>query len=124
MPQAEGARPPRESWIAGVRRHFPGEPKAGYVTPWEETPQWERDAAGAVYAQVRQFVQVSGGHVARLSREQKGRFVALCWTAQMYKHFEEPKPGYVADWDALPEWQRETDADIFEAIAAVPSPVV
>ncbi|MFE6718264.1 hypothetical protein ACFVDU_11795 [Streptomyces albidoflavus] len=34
----------------------------------------------------------------------------------MYKHFEEPKPGYVADWSELPEWQRETDADIFEAI--------
>lgn len=56
------------------------------------------------------------GKAGRLSREQKGRFVATCWTAQMYKHFEEPKPGYVADWSELPEWQRETDADIFEAI--------
>ncbi|MFE6647553.1 hypothetical protein ACFVJS_13380 [Nocardioides sp. NPDC057772] len=24
--------------------------------------------------------------------------------------------GYVADWDDMPEWQRETDADIFERI--------
>lgn len=86
------------------------------MTPWDGTPQWERDAAGAVYAQVRQFVEVSGGRAARLSREQEGRFVALCWTAQMYKHFEEPKPGYVADWAELPGWQRETDADIFEAV--------
>ncbi|NYE73276.1 hypothetical protein BKA15_004605 [Microlunatus parietis] len=29
-----------------------------------------------------------------------------------------PKSGYVADWDDLPEWQRETDADIFDAIEA------
>lgn len=27
-----------------------------------------------------------------------------------------PKPGYVADWPDLPDWQKETDADIFEAI--------
>ncbi len=43
----------RQAWIAGVRRHFPGEPKAGYVTPREDTPQWEREAAGSVYDQVR-----------------------------------------------------------------------
>ncbi|WP_405978980.1 hypothetical protein [Streptomyces sp. NBC_00158] len=114
MLQTEGARLFREAWIAGVRQHFPGEPKAGYVTPWEHMPQWEREAAGAVYAQVRQFVEVAT--TARLSREQKGRFVATCWTAQMFKHFEDPKPGYVADWPDLPAWQQETDADTFEAI--------
>ncbi|MEU2181558.1 hypothetical protein [Streptomyces thermolilacinus] len=116
MSLVEGARLFREAWIAGVRRHFPGEPKPGYVTPWDGTPLWEREAAGAVYAQVRQFVEVSGGSTARLSREQKGRFVAPCWTAQMYKHFEDPKPGYVAGWPDLPAWERETDADIFEAV--------
>ncbi len=26
------------------------------------------------------------------------------------------KPAYVADWAELPEWQRATDADIFERI--------
>ncbi|RCG18108.1 hypothetical protein DQ392_15730 [Streptomyces reniochalinae] len=56
------------------------------------------------------------GHAARLSREQKSRFVATAWTAQMFKHFEDPKPGYVADWPDLPEWQQETDADIFRAV--------
>ncbi|MCK8680564.1 hypothetical protein [Streptomyces lichenis] len=116
MSQTEGARLFREAWIDGVRRHLPGEPKAGYITPWGDTPQWEREAAGAVYEQVRQFVAVSGGTTARLSREQKGRFVAICWIAQMYKHFGDPKPGYVADWAELPGWQQETDADIFEAI--------
>ncbi|RKN37194.1 hypothetical protein [Streptomyces hoynatensis] len=106
----------RDAWIAGVKKHFPGEPKPGYIAPWEETPEWERQAAAAVCAQIRQFVELSAGSTAKLSREQKGRFVAVCWIAQIHKHFDAPKPGYVADWDALPAWQRETDADIFEAI--------
>lgn len=116
MSQTEGARLFREAWIAGVRKHFPGEPKPGYVTPWAETPQWERQAAGAVHDQVRQLLELSEGNAVRLSREQKSRFVATAWTAQMYKHFGDPKPGYIADWADLPEWQQETDADIFEAI--------
>lgn len=106
----------REAWIAGVRKHYPGEPKAGYVAPWEETPDWERASAAAVYAQVRAFVETSGGTTSKLTREQKGRFVAICWIAQIFKHFPDPKPSYVADWADMPEWQRETDADIFERI--------
>ncbi len=112
----QGGRVFREAWVAGVRRHFPGEPKAGYVAPWEDTPEWEREAAAAVYGQVEQFVRVAGGATGKLSREQKGRFVALCWTAQIYKHFSDPKPSYTADWGKMPSWQRETDADIFEEI--------
>ncbi|GAA0974598.1 hypothetical protein GCM10009555_031080 [Acrocarpospora macrocephala] len=106
----------REAWIAGVRKHFPGEPKPGYVTPWQDTSGWERQAAAAVYGQVRDFITVSGGTTTKLTRAQKGRFVALCWIAQIYKHIDDPKPSYVADWDDLPEWQKETDADIFERI--------
>lgn len=59
---------------------------------------------------------LSDGNASRLTREQKSRFVAISWTAQMYRHFPDPKPAYVADWSELPSWQRETDADIFEAI--------
>jgi hypothetical protein len=40
----------------------------------------------------------------------------LCWIGQIYRHFPDPKPSYVADWDDLPAWQQETDADIFEHI--------
>lgn len=109
----------REAWIRGVKQHYPGEPKAGYITPWEETPDWERASAAAVYQQVRQFIEISGGNTAKLSRAQKSRFVALCWIAQIYKHIPDPKPGYVADWDELPEWQQETDANIFEEIERV-----
>ncbi|QKW27282.1 hypothetical protein HUT11_14995 [Streptomyces seoulensis] len=113
---SEDGRIFREAWIAGVKKHFPGEPKPGYIAPWDETPEWERQSAAAVYGQVCDFVRVSGGQTAKLSREQKGRFVALCWIAQIHKHIEDPKPGYVADWEALPAWQQQTDADIFEHI--------
>ncbi|KAB8168737.1 hypothetical protein FH609_007580 [Streptomyces sp. 3MP-14] len=112
----EAGRAFRAAWIAGVRKHFPGEPKPGYVAPWEDTPQWEREAAAAVCQQIRQFAEVSAGSTVKLTREQKGRFVAICWVAQIHKHFEAPKPSYVADWESLPEWQRQTDMDIFEAI--------
>lgn len=115
MPHDQG-RIFREAWIAGVKQHFPGEPKPGYVTPWEDTPEWERASAAAVHDQVAAFVQLTNGSTAKLSREQKGRFVALCWIGQIFKHFPEPKPSYVADWDDLPAWQQETDADIFERI--------
>jgi hypothetical protein len=106
----------RAAWIAGVKQYYPGEPKPSYVTPWEETPEWERRSAEAVAEQIRAFVVASAGTTARLSREQRGRFVALCWIAQIYRHFPDPKPAYVADWDDLPTWQQETDADIFTAV--------
>jgi hypothetical protein len=112
----ESGRVFREAWIAGVKQHYPGEPKPSYITPWDETPGWERESAAAVYGQVRAFVEVSGGRTSKLTREQKGRFVALCWVAQIHKHIPDPKPGYVADWNELPAWQQETDADIFERI--------
>ncbi|MDX2972309.1 hypothetical protein PWY87_34465 [Kribbella solani] len=108
----------RDAWIAGVKKHFPGEPKASYVTPWDDTPEWERSSAASVYTQVAEFIEVSAGNTSKLTRDQKGRFVALCWIAQIYKHIPDPKPAYVADWQELPDWQRETDADIFEAIEA------
>lgn len=114
----------REAWIEGVRTYYPGDPKPGYVSPWEETPDWERAAATAVYDQIQAFFSQTDGAAAKLTREQKGRFVALCWIGQIYKHFPEPKPSYVADWPDLPSWQQETDADIFEHIEnALATPV-
>ncbi|WP_030176190.1 hypothetical protein [Spirillospora albida] len=114
--QSEHGRIFREAWIAGVRKYYPGDPKPGYVAPWADTPEWERQAAAAVYRQVADFIAVSDGSTSKLTRDQKGRFVALCWIAQIYKHITDPKPSYVADWDALPRWQQQTDADIFEEI--------
>ncbi|TDD59332.1 hypothetical protein E1263_15560 [Kribbella antibiotica] len=109
----------REAWIAGVKKYYPGEPKPGYITPWDETPDWERASAAAVHDQVRAFVVASDGRTSKLTRAQKGRFVALCWIGQIYKHIPDPKPAYVADWDDLPDWQQQTDADIFEHIESL-----
>lgn len=121
--QLERGRTFREAWIAGVRKHYPGEPKPGYVTAWEDTPEWERESATAVFDQVAAFIEITDGQTAKLSRTQKGRFVALCWVGQIYKHIPDPKPSYVADWDDLPPWQQETDADIFESIEMELSPL-
>ncbi len=116
MNREEEGRLFREAWIAGVHKHYPGAPKPGYVVPWEEMQEWEQQAAIATYEQVRQFVLLTNGCTQRLSREQKSRFVCLCWIGQIYRHFATPKESYVADWEQLPAWQRETDADIFETI--------
>jgi hypothetical protein len=98
---------------SAVRKRWPpGRPR----TSWKrarvasqlhhaETPEWERQAAAVVYAHVRDFIKISEGHTAKPTCEQRGRFMATCWTAQMYKHFEDPKPGYVADWADLTEWR-------------------
>lgn len=109
----------REAWIAGVQKYYPGEPKPSYVTSWDETQDWERASAAAVYDQVRAFIDATDGHTSKLTRTQKGRFVALCWIGQIYKHIPDPKPTYVADWDDLPGWQQQTDADIFDHIERV-----
>ena len=106
----------RDAWIAGVTRHYPGEPKSSYIAPWEEILDWERESAAAVYDQVRVFIEATADGTAKLTRPQKGRFVTLCWIGQIFKCFPDPKPAYVADWDDMPQWQQETDADIFERI--------
>ncbi|MDI6103090.1 hypothetical protein QLQ12_31195 [Actinoplanes sp. NEAU-A12] len=121
MTTTEAGRIFREAWISGVRKHFPGEPKPGYVAPWEETPEWERQAAANVYGLVRALVEAGDGGASKLNREQRGRFVALCWITQIHRFVPDPKPSYVADWDDLPPWQREVDADIFDAVEREPA---
>jgi hypothetical protein len=119
-PEPDGGRIFRQAWIDGVRKHFPGEPKAGYVAGWEDTPGWERQSAAAVYDQVRAFLDVTEGNAAKLTRVQKGQFISSCWTGQIYRHFPDPKPSYVAEWADQPEWQHNTNADIFERIEQIP----
>ena len=116
MDQEAGGRFFREAWIRGVKQYYPGTPKPGYIAPWTEMSQWEQESAIAVYKQVHQFVSLTGGQTTHLSREQKGRFVTMSWIGQIFKHFTDPKDSYIADWEQLPEWQRETNADIFEVI--------
>ncbi|WP_037801814.1 hypothetical protein [Streptomyces sp. LaPpAH-108] len=116
MNRTEGARLFREAWIAGVHRHFPGDPEPRFITPWEDVPQWEREVAGEVATRVRDLMTLSEGTAARMSREQKARFVAVCWANEVHDQLTDPDPAQVAEWSDLPVWQQETDADIFEAI--------
>lgn len=44
----------REAWIAGVRRHYPGEPKPGYVADWDELPGWQRETAADIFERIEQ----------------------------------------------------------------------
>ena len=108
----------REAWIAGVKRYFPGTPKPSYIAPWEEMPDWERAIVVEIYRQVSGVVLagVQDGEPVRLTREQGGRLVRIVWVQQVYKHFPDPKDTYVQPWEATPDWERQTDADMFTAI--------
>lgn len=117
MPDEVDGRRFRDAWIAGVLKHYPGQAKPSYTAPWEDMPPWERDSAAGVYQVVAALLAAVSGAAERMTRDQKGRFVALCWLAHIHKHFPEPKPSYIADWDDLPQWQKETDADIFDQIS-------
>jgi hypothetical protein len=120
-PQQEArGRLVRAAWIAGVKRHFPGEPKASYVAPWEEMPDWERTIVVALYEQVGGVVAAGArnGQPVRLTPEQGGRLVRLVWVQQVYKHFSDPKDTYVQAWEHMPEWERQTDTEMFAAIEA------
>ncbi|WP_280274879.1 hypothetical protein [Nocardia wallacei] len=113
---AHGGKVFREAWIKGVTTHYPGTPKDSYITPWENTPDWEKASAEAVYQQVADFIRITDGAATRLEPETKGQFVAICWVGQIYAHIPDPKPGYVAPWEQLPEWQQKTDMEIFKAV--------
>jgi hypothetical protein len=114
----QGGRLFRAAWIQGVLHYFPGTPKSGYTVQWEDMPEWERQAAMAVYDKTRAFILAGLRQEppVQLASEQGGRFIGEAWNVQVYRHIATPKPSYVADWEDLPEWQRKTDIAIFEAI--------
>ncbi|MFD8672168.1 hypothetical protein ACFV1A_03695 [Streptomyces seoulensis] len=49
MNGTEGARLFREAWIAGVRRHFPGEPDPAEPAEWPDLPLWHRETVADVF---------------------------------------------------------------------------
>jgi hypothetical protein len=109
----------REAWITGVHAHYPGTPKESYIKPWDRMDDWEQQSAIAVFQQVYGFILAGYQHnqSTPLTREQGGRLVRIAWVGQMYKHFPDPKPAYVSDWEEmLSPWEQEVDMDIFEAI--------
>ncbi|RLK59648.1 hypothetical protein [Actinokineospora cianjurensis] len=108
----EGGQVYERAWNDGVRRHCPGQ--SGHLRSWLTMAAWERASANAVYEVVRAVVEAGG--TEWLSRVQKGRFVTLLWIAQVHRHVPSPHESIVADWEELPSWQRETNADVFEHI--------
>ena len=52
-----------------------------------------------MYELVQAFVVGSEGASRHLTREQKDQFVMLAWIAQIYRHFPQPQPSYVAPWE-------------------------
>lgn len=60
-----GGKTFREAWIAGVKKHYPGEPMPSYISPWTHMPEWERQSAAAVYDQVRHLIEISDGAASK-----------------------------------------------------------
>jgi len=118
LDQEQGGRFFRTAWITGVQKHYSGTPKEGYVKPWEQMDAWEQQSAIAVYQQVAHFLTagVQEGKQTSLTKVQGGQLVRIAWVGQIYKHIPNPKPSYVGDWDTMPTWEQEVDADIFTAI--------
>jgi hypothetical protein len=118
MDREQGGRFFREAWITGVHKHYPGTPKPGYIAPWEEMPDWEKEIVTELYQQMQALVLAGTGStpVTRLTKEQGGRVIRIGWIGQVYKHIPNPKPAYVCDWEEMSSWEQEVDMDIFEAI--------
>lgn len=109
----------RDAWIKGVKSHYPGEPEESYVRPWEQMDKWEQESAIAVFLQLRGFLLagIQNKQLSSLTREQGGRLVRIAWVAQMYKHFPNPEPAYVYDWEEMSDdWERSADMDLFQAV--------
>lgn len=118
MNREEGGRFFRNAWIMGVHKYFPGTPKPGYVAPWENMPDWEKDIVTELYQQVSALVHagIEQEKFTQLNREQGGHVIRIGWIGQVYKHISDPKPAYVSAWEEMPQWEQEVDMDIFEEI--------
>ncbi len=116
--QEQGGRLFRTAWITGVHKYYPGTPKEGYVKPWEQMDEWEQQSAISVYQQVYTFLLtgVQEGQQTSLTRNQGSQLVRIAWVGQIYKHIPNPKPSYISNWEDIPTWEQEVDADIFAAI--------
>ncbi len=106
----------RTAWVEGVGRHHPGTPRAGTLADWEELAEWERESSSTVAEQVAQLVLQANGRTSRLTRAQRGQYVAICWIAQVHRHLSEPQVSAITPWEEMAEWQRLTVAHVFDVI--------
>lgn len=42
----------REAWIDGVNKHYPGEPKPGYVADWADLPVWQQETDADIFERI------------------------------------------------------------------------
>jgi len=55
-----------------------------------------------------------------LNREEGGRFFREAWITGVNKHFPgTPKPGYVAPWESMPDWEKEIVTEIYAQMQAL-----
>jgi len=106
----------RTAWIEGVGRHHTGTPRARALDGWEDLASWERDSSCTVAEQIAQLVVAANGRTSRLTRAQRGQFVATCWIAQVHRHLSEPHVSSITPWEEMPDWQRQTVAHVFDVI--------
>ncbi|MEU9047953.1 MULTISPECIES: hypothetical protein [unclassified Kitasatospora] len=52
----DGGRIFREARIAGVCKHLPGDPKPGYITPWDELPKWQQETDADIFETIERTV--------------------------------------------------------------------
>ncbi len=114
----QGGRFFRKAWITGVHKYYPGTPKPGYIAPWEEMPDWEKQIVTELYQQAQALVRagIQPPQVTHLTREQGGRAIRIGWIGQVYKYIPNPKPAYVCNWEEMTSWEQEVDMDIFQSI--------
>jgi len=112
----QGYRATRQAWIDGVNEHYPGTPKASYVTPWDEMDVWEQEAVKQLFNHVRAIITPSLQAGVHIPAEHGGHLVASTWNVLMFQLLHDPKASYVKHFHELDEWQQKTDIGMFHAI--------
>ena len=106
----------RTAWVEGVGRHHPGTSRARAIDAWEELAPWVQQSSCTVAEQIAGLVVAANGRTTRLTRAQRGQFVATCWIAQVHRHQSEPPVSSITPWDEMPDWQRQAVAHVFDVI--------
>jgi hypothetical protein len=116
MDLEQGYRLTRQAWIDGVNTFYPGTPKPSYITPWDEMPEWEKEAVKKLFDRVRDIILPGLRSGIQISREHGGYLVCSIWNAVIFELLRDPKPSYVKHFNQLDEWQQKTDIKMFEAV--------
>ena len=102
---------PRSEWPG--TRDAARSPESAREVPGVESPApASLEGVTAILA----ALEGSDGEAPPLSREELGRLVREVWVACAREH-PDPKPSWLAGWDELDEWDKETDRRIGKTVA-------